>query len=144
MAAKGTTLSKEEEGQLSELFAQSLNLTGAKAKDVLKKPAQAQLLAQLIRDNRIDTPEASAAALGKLDAKAATLIVAAVTSPGKLQDDKRGYIVSRVLDGSLKSTDQVNAACKYLETKELPVDQADFDKECGVGEYHVNGSDSSS
>ena len=33
------------------------------------------------------------------------------------------------------------AAAKYVETHPPPIDVQDFDKECGVGAYHMNHLD---
>lgn len=30
------------------------------------------------------------------------------------------------------------AATKYVETHKVPIDQSDFDKECGIGMYHIS------
>jgi len=140
MADKNAALSKEEEQELSQLYASSLNLASSKSKDLLKKPAQAHLLADIIRSHGLGSQEAGpSSAGGKFDGKVGTLLVTAVTSPLKLDDEKRKYVVTRVLDGSLKSTDQVNAASKFLESKDLPVDQAEFDEESGVGECYGPG-----
>ncbi|KDN48497.1 putative glutamine-tRNA ligase [Tilletiaria anomala UBC 951] len=128
MASKAVPLPKEEADELAQLFADRLSFTGAKAKDLLKKPPQAKLLAKLVAGFEIGSSEAK-----KIDSKAATLVVTAATNPTAIEYEKREYIVKRILDGSLKSNDQVNAACKFLEGNNLSVEDSVFDHECGVG-----------
>ncbi|KAK0521392.1 Glutaminyl-tRNA synthetase [Tilletia horrida] len=118
---------------LLELFASSLALTGSKALDIVSQPKQATALSDTVR--ALNLNERSPA----LDAKTGSLVVSAVTYPGgsgsALTEEKRRYVVQRVLDGALKSTDQVTTALKYLEKEQgsEPADKADFDAACGVG-----------
>jgi len=110
---------------LLDLFASSLSLTGPKALDIVKQPKQATALAGTIK----------ALNLSALDAKRGALVVSAVTAASG-SEGKRRYVVARVLDGSLRTNDQVTTALKYLEKVEGdggPTDQADFDAACGVG-----------
>ncbi|KAK0549615.1 Glutaminyl-tRNA synthetase [Tilletia horrida] len=112
---------------LLDLFSSSLNLTGPKALDLVKQPKQSAALADTIK----------ALQLSSVDAKRGALIVTAVTSSGGagITEEKRRYVVQRVLDESLKTTDQVTTALKYLEKSGTaePKDKTDFDQACGVG-----------
>ncbi|KAE8219666.1 hypothetical protein CF319_g6681 [Tilletia indica] len=118
---------------LLDLFASSLSLTGPKAIDIVRQPKQATALEEAIKTHNLNTLSTP------LDAKTGALVVSAVTSSGGsgLNEEKRKYVVQRVLDGSLRTTDQVTAALKYLDNKSESVpssaDQAGFDAACGVG-----------
>ncbi|KAJ7929942.1 glutamine-tRNA ligase [Mycena leptocephala] len=50
-----------------------------------------------------------------------------------IAEEKRAYVVRKITDAQLKSVDQVAAAVKYVEGHPMPIDDADFDKSCGVG-----------
>lgn len=126
--SKPAALTPDETAALSSVFAERLSLSGAKAKDVLKKPDAARLLAHI----------AGEAPAGPVDPKVASLLVTAATSPLKLADAQRSYIASRALDGSLKSNDQVNAAAAFLQGKpEDNVDRTAFDEAAGVGAFSL-------
>ncbi|GJE84275.1 glutaminyl-tRNA synthetase [Phanerochaete sordida] len=110
--------------ELVELF-KSIGLTQSKAAEAAKSPKSATTLKDIINTKQL---------AGKnLDEKTAVLLAALAVQGNKLGADERGYAVDAILDGRLKSTDQVAAATKYLESHPVPVDQADFDKQCGVG-----------
>ncbi|KIP10691.1 hypothetical protein PHLGIDRAFT_125388 [Phlebiopsis gigantea 11061_1 CR5-6] len=110
--------------ELVELF-KSIGLTQSKAAEAAKNPKSAATLKDIIEKKQLS---------GKsLDEKTSVLLAALAVQGSKLGEDERGYAVDAILDGRLKSTDQVSAAAKYLEASPLPVDQADFDKQCGVG-----------
>lgn len=137
-----------------DLF-RSIGLTQAKASEAAKSAKSAGLLQDLI--------ERHALTGGRIDDKQAGLVAALAVQGAKIGEDERGYVVDAIVDGRLKSTDQVNgtvssqrpcvvhisntsdahaetrnpaAAVKFLETHSLPVDQAQFDHECGVGQSH--------
>ncbi|EPQ59008.1 glutaminyl-tRNA synthetase [Gloeophyllum trabeum ATCC 11539] len=109
---------------LVELF-KTIGLAQSKAAEAAKSPKSAAVLKELIQ--RHDLP-------GKnLDEKQGTLMAALATQGGRLGEGERSYVLNAILDGRLKSTDQVNAAVKHLDSHPLPVDQKEFDRECGVG-----------
>lgn len=125
--SKPAALAPEEENSLSAAFSERLSLTGSKAKDVLKKPDAARLLASILQNHVSNAT---------VDPKVAGLLVTASTSPLKLTDAQRTYIASRALDGSLKSNDQVNAAAAFLQAKpDGDVDTKAFDEAAGVGMF---------
>ncbi|TFY75813.1 hypothetical protein EWM64_g8196, partial [Hericium alpestre] len=94
-----------------ELF-KSIGLTQAKAAEAAKSAKSATVLQDLIERHGLATR--------KSDERQAVL-VAALAVPGvKLEEAQRDYVLGAILDGRLKSVDQVN-------------DDKDFDKECGVG-----------
>lgn len=141
--------------RLVDLFA-TISLTGQKAIDTIRNPNLCSSLENVIEKEGLSTKG--------LDAKGGTLVVSAVTLGINLPEEKRSYVVRRILDGSLKTTDQVSgacswmrmmssigpllisisllsasprtAACKYIEPLSGEVDQSEFDRECGVGKWH--------
>ncbi|KAI0089139.1 glutaminyl-tRNA synthetase [Irpex rosettiformis] len=122
MAPKAAT--SAETTELIELF-KSIGLTQAKAAEAAKSPKNAATLKDIIEKKAL---------VGKnLDEKTSVLLAAVAVQSSKLGDLEREYAVDAILDGRLKSTDQVSAAVKYLEVKPTPIDQADFDKQTGVG-----------
>ena len=126
----------------------SIGLSHAKASEAAKSAKSAALLEGLI--------ERHALAGGRIDEKQAGLVAALAVQGAKIGEDERGYVVNAIIDGRLKSTDQVNgasqhprgstpsryvrltsrhtAAVKFLETHPLPVDDVQFGHECGVGQ----------
>ena len=144
---KGTS---PETAAYIDLF-KSIGLTQAKASEAAKSAKSAALLQDLI--------ERHALTGGHIDEKQAGLVAALAVQGAKIGEDERGYVVNAITCGRLKSTDQVNgtsqrpcvgrfrsntsdahadaahaAAVKFLEAHSLPVDQAQFDRECGVGQ----------
>ncbi|TCD70441.1 hypothetical protein EIP91_003522 [Steccherinum ochraceum] len=118
------TAPSAETNDLIELF-KSLGLTQAKAAEAAKNPKNAATLKDIIDKHAL---------IGKnVEEKQAVLLATLAVSGSKLAEAERAYAVDAILDGRLKSTDQVTAASKYLEANALPIDHADFDKQCGVG-----------
>lgn len=113
-----------ENARLLKLF-ESLNLTGNRALETLTNPKHTSALESVIADNNLTAQT--------IDPKASALIITAST--GKEASDKasRDYVVSRIVDGSLTSTDQVNTAYKYLASVHGTPDTQQFNAECGVG-----------
>ncbi|OCH92179.1 glutaminyl-tRNA synthetase [Obba rivulosa] len=109
---------------LIELF-KSIGLTQSKAAEAAKSAKSAATLKDIIQTHGLIEKN--------LEEKQAVLLASLAVQGGKLGESERGYVVSAILDGRLKSTDQVTAAVKYLEAHPLPIEQADFDKHCGVG-----------
>ncbi|KAF6762083.1 glutamine-tRNA ligase [Ephemerocybe angulata] len=106
----------------------TIGLSDSKAAEAAKSPKSAAILKELI--------EANTAIAQGVEEKKANLIVAlsgALAKAGAVGTEERAYVVGRILDESLKSVDQVAAAVKYAESHTLPFDEAEFDKECGVG-----------
>lgn len=110
--------------ELIDLF-KSIGLTQSKAAEAAKSPKSAAYLRDIIKQYSLSEK--------KPDEKQAVLLATLAVQGSKLGDSERSYAVDAILDGRLKSTDQVSAASKYLEIHPTPVDQAEFDKECGVG-----------
>ncbi|KAI9507513.1 glutamine-tRNA ligase [Russula earlei] len=107
-----------------DLF-KSIGLTQAKASEAAKSAKSAALLQVLIRRHALTG--------GRIDEKQASLVAALAVQGAKIGEDEQGYIVNAIVDDRLKTTDQVNAAVKFLGAHPLPVDDAQFDHECGVG-----------
>jgi len=120
--------SDPEVKRLLEQFA-SISFTGQKANETLRNAKRAEVLSKLIEKSHL--------AEKKLDTKGGALIVAAASNaPNDLSFECRSYVIERIVDGSLTTTDRVSEACKYMGNVEDPtkVDKAAFDTSCGVGE----------
>ncbi|KAH9972938.1 glutamine-tRNA ligase [Lactifluus volemus] len=122
--SKSTPATSPETAAYIELF-KSIGLTQAKAAEAAKSAKSAALLQRLIEKHELTG--------GRIDEKQAGLVAALAVQGAKMEEDERGYIVDAIIHGRLKSNDQVNAAVRYLESHHLPVDDAQFDTECGVG-----------
>ena len=93
--------------ELVELF-KSIGLTQSKAAEAAKSPKSATTLKDIIEKKQL---------AGKnLDEKTAVLLAAVAVQGSKLGEDERGYAVDAILDGRLKSTDQVSGNCAYMCT----------------------------
>ena len=136
-----------ETAELVELF-KKIGLTQSKAAEAAKSAKSATALRAIVDAHALATREPP------LEEKQAVLLAAlAVQSAGKLADGERDYAVGAVLDGRLKTTDQVAGewlskvcwnvmvlrverrieATKYLEGHPVPVEDVAFDAACGVG-----------
>lgn len=115
-----------ENARLLKLF-ESLNLSGNRAIETLTNPKHVAALESVIADNQLTDKS--------IDPKASALIISASTGKDASNKVSRNYVVSRIVDGSLTSSDQVNAAYKFLATVDGEPDKATFDKECGVGKF---------
>lgn len=114
--------------RLLDQFA-TISFTGQKATETVRNAKRAEVLSQLIEKNGL--------ADKKLDVKSGALVVAAASNPpADLSVESRSYVVSRIIDGSLTSTDRVTEACKYMGgiSDVDKIDKASFDEACGVGE----------
>ncbi|KAG2013282.1 glutamine-tRNA ligase [Coprinopsis cinerea AmutBmut pab1-1] len=109
-----------------ELF-KSIGLSQAKAAEAAKSPKSATILKEIIEGN--------AKIAAGVEEKQAGLIASLSVSLAKadLGAPERDYVINKILNGDLKTVDQVNAAVKYLQANPSPVNNAEFDKECGVG-----------
>ncbi|PPQ77709.1 hypothetical protein CVT25_011144 [Psilocybe cyanescens] len=106
----------------------SMGLTQAKAIEATKAPKSAAVLQDII-DSNTD-------AVTGLEEKQATLIAnlaVVISKAGPIAPEGRDYVLKAVLDSRLKTIDQITAAVKYVEANKLPVDEAQFNSECGVG-----------
>ncbi|KAG8982735.1 hypothetical protein FRB90_006592, partial [Tulasnella sp. 427] len=112
---------------VAELIAsfQAIGLSKPKATDAARNPKNAATLKEIVDENDLK---------GKgLNEKQASLVATLAIQAGNLGSTERSYVVSGVSDGKLKSVDQVTAAVKYLEAHPAPVNDEEFNKECGVG-----------
>lgn len=94
----------------------SIGLTQAKASEAAKSAKSAALLQDLI--------ERHALVGGRIDEKQASLVAALAVQGAKIGEDERGYVVNAIIDGRLKSTDQVNGACQRRQGSSVPIRQA--------------------
>ncbi|KAL1735985.1 tRNA synthetases class I, catalytic domain-containing protein [Schizophyllum commune] len=109
---------------------EAIGLPHAKAVEAAKSAKQAAALKDIIEKYQLDKREP------KLEEKQAGLISALAGQVAKAQnttEEARDFVVDKILEGKLKTTDQAVAAAKYVETHSPPIDIQDFDKECGVG-----------
>ncbi|OJT10371.1 hypothetical protein TRAPUB_13130 [Trametes pubescens] len=113
-----------ETAELVELF-KKIGLTQAKAAEAAKNPKSAGTLRGIIESHDLVNKQ--------LDDKQAVLLAALVVPGSKLGEAERSYAVDAILDGRLKTTDQVSEAAKYLDAHPAPVNDAEFDQACGVG-----------
>lgn len=128
---------------LVSLF-KSLGLTQAKALEAAKSPKSAAVLQDLIEKHSL---------VGRTDEKQASLVVALAGQLSKSEnvgEPERKYVIDKILEGDLKSVDQVTGmyeslstlclaqhdtvATQYIETHPVPLsDEAEFNQECGIG-----------
>ena len=93
--------------ELIELF-KSIGLTQSKAAEAAKSPKSAATLKDIIETKGLP---------GKnLDEKTSVLLAALAVQGSKLGADERGYAVDAILDGRLKSTDQVSGNHTFMRT----------------------------
>ncbi len=99
--SKGTSAVSPETAAYVDLF-KSIGLTQAKAAEAAKSAKSAALLQGLIERHSLTG--------GRVDEKQAGLVAALAVQGAKIGEDERGYVVDTIIDGRLKSTDQVNGA----------------------------------
>ncbi|KAG7096746.1 hypothetical protein E1B28_004158 [Marasmius oreades] len=111
---------------LISLF-KSIGLTQAKANEAAKSPKAAATLKNLIDryslNSRNDVNEKNAGLIAAL---------AGQLAKSDCSNDTEKYVLEKILDGKLKSVDQVTAAVKYV-TCHSTISDAEFNEECGVG-----------
>jgi len=90
----------EEIDTLAAKF-ETIGLNQAKAKDAAKSPKIAEPLKHLVESFKLSERSVN-------DKQASLLVHFAPPSSKLAGDQERGYIVDRIVDGKLKSTDQVN------------------------------------
>jgi glutaminyl-tRNA synthetase len=106
---KGTS---PETAAYIDLF-KSIGLSQAKASEASKSAKGAALLQDLI--------ERHALTGGRIDEKQAGLVAALAVQGAKIGEDERGYVVHAIIDGRLKSTDQVNGASHHPRSSRFPI-----------------------
>ena len=95
-----------------DLF-KSIGLSQAKASEASKNAKSAALLQDLI--------ERHALTGRRIDEKQAGLVAALAVQGAKIGEDERGYVVNAIVDGRLKSTDQVNGASQHPRRSRFPM-----------------------
>ena len=88
-----------ETAELIELF-KKIGLTQSKAAEAAKSPKSASTLKGIIESHDLVSKN--------LDEKQAVLLAALAVQGAKLGDGERSYVVAAILDGRLKTTDQVS------------------------------------
>lgn len=99
MAPK-TTPTTEEIDELTAKF-ETIGLNQAKAKDAAKSAKIAEPLKHLVETFKLSERSVN-------DKQASLLVHFAPPSSKLAGDQERGYIIDKIVDGKLKSTDQVN------------------------------------
>ncbi|CAE6391096.1 unnamed protein product [Rhizoctonia solani] len=110
--------------ELISLF-QSIGLSSSKATEVARGPKTAASLKELIQAHGLESKG--------LDEKQGALVSSLSTQGAKLGPTEKAYIIDAIVDRRLKSGEQLSAAIKYLSAHPSPIDDAQFNKECGVG-----------
>ncbi|KAL0949344.1 hypothetical protein HGRIS_009414 [Hohenbuehelia grisea] len=127
MASKAPKPLPPDQQALLPLFKQ-IGLPDVKAYEAAKSPKGALALKEIIERNNLtekNVEERHAVIIAALAGQLAK-------GPG-VGASEEAYVVDRILDGKLKTVDQVNAAVKYSETHRVPINDTEFDQECGVG-----------
>lgn len=88
-----------ETAEIIELF-KSIGLTQSKAAEAAKSPKSAVVLKEIIEKNKL--------AEKQIEEKQAVLLANLAVQGSKLGEHAREYAVEAILDGRLKSTDQVS------------------------------------
>jgi glutaminyl-tRNA synthetase len=97
--------------ELIELF-KSIGLTQSKAAEAAKSSKSAATLKEIIEKKQLSGKD--------LDEKSGVLLASLAVQGSKLGEDERGYAVDAILDGRLKSTDQVSGnAMVFMQDFEL-------------------------
>ncbi|KAF8314698.1 glutamine-tRNA ligase [Clavulina sp. PMI_390] len=111
----------------------AIGLNDTKSIEAARAPKQASILLSFIDRGDLKAKRDS----GELDDKklglVAALCVACASPNSKVEEEGRLYGLNAILDGRLKSNEQVSAAAKFLETNPPPIDAKKFDAACGVG-----------
>ncbi|EEB90522.1 hypothetical protein MPER_11259, partial [Moniliophthora perniciosa FA553] len=122
------------EDPLIPLF-KSIGLNQPKAVEAAKSPKAAATLKNLI-------DKYSLASHDSADEKNAGLIAAFAGQLAKtdgVTEEQEKYVLDRILDGKLKSVDQVTAAVKHVASHPT-INEGEFYRECGIG-YSVTAEE---
>lgn len=94
---------------IAELIAtfQTIGLSSAKATDAARNPKNAAVLKDLIVANSLNATA--------LDEKRASLVATLAIQAGNLGEPERTFAVDAIVDGRLKSVDQVSGVCLSLD-----------------------------
>jgi glutaminyl-tRNA synthetase len=117
------------EDVLAPRFA-ALGLSEKVLKDATRNKKLAAAWAEVLEEAGIDGNKS--VDNPKLAATLGTLVTAIAKGDGDL-GGKRGYVTKAILDGRIKTNVQVEAAIKHVKAASGDIDDAAFDKDCGVG-----------
>ncbi|KAF8528937.1 glutaminyl-tRNA synthetase [Hysterangium stoloniferum] len=104
---------------------QSINLSQTKAVETARNSKNTSSLKELIDRNDLIAKE--------LEEKQANSILQLAVQGTRIDLEQQDIIVTNIVNGKLKTSDQVTAAVKYLEEHPLPIDESHFNLDCGVG-----------
>ncbi|KIJ56598.1 hypothetical protein M422DRAFT_148933 [Sphaerobolus stellatus SS14] len=108
----------------------SISLNETKSLETVRNSKTTAALQELIDRNDLTSKN--------IEEKQANLILHLALQGSKLDPEKQDFVVAAIVDGRLKTNDQVTAAIKYLEDRTLPVDETEFCSECGVGQFNIS------
>lgn len=118
-------LNDPEVARIIDLFSK-ISYTGPKAAETSRNAKHVSAIEAAISKNGLAEKD--------LDAKRGQLVVNAVTQCGNLSDDKKDFLVAKVVKGDLDNDDRVKTAIKSLAALgDKPVEEKAFDEACGVG-----------
>ncbi|KAL9712895.1 Glutaminyl-tRNA synthetase [Leucoagaricus gongylophorus] len=109
-------------------FFESFGLTTAKALEAAKSPKPANILKELIEQINLGVKDFGQ----ETGVLLVTLAIELSKSPS-CTNTEREYVLKRIVNGDLKTVDQVNAAVKFVDINRSPVNDKEFDGACGVG-----------
>jgi len=141
------SMSKSESSVDLIILFTKIGLSKAKAEEAAKSPKSSAILKEIIECNND--------VLSGIDEKKATLLSNLSIALSKTSDIdvvRRDYVVKAILESKLATVDQISgensvravkgvsisqlvlsAAVKYLRLHKPPIDDIEFNKECGVG-----------
>lgn len=131
--------------ELISLF-QTIGFSQAKATETAKNSKNALALKDIIVKSDLSSR--------KVDDKTGSLVAGLASQSTKLGDPEKQYVTEAILDGRLKSSEQVSgelisfkkqyhhlnlivAAVKFVDANGVPEEASKFNDECGVGEIDV-------
>ncbi|CAO1622787.1 unnamed protein product [Sympodiomycopsis kandeliae] len=118
-------LDDPEVARIIDLFSK-ISYTGPKAQETTRNAKHVAAIESVITRNNL--------AEQNLDAKLGSNVVFGATQGTALPEEKRDYLVKKIVKGDLDNDDRIKTAIKFLgSVKGDTVEEAAFDKECGVG-----------
>ncbi|CAO1612529.1 unnamed protein product [Jaminaea pallidilutea] len=110
--------------RITERFAQ-ISYTGPKALETVKNAKHVKAIEDAIERHNLSDAQ--------IDPRKGQLIVMAATqSPASFDDQRRGFLITKTIEGELDSEDRVKTAIKWLEGV-ASINEAEFRDVCGVG-----------
>jgi glutaminyl-tRNA synthetase len=108
----------------------ALGLSEKVLKDATRNKKVAAVWTEVLQEAGIDGSKS--VENPKLAATLGALVTASAKGDGDL-GGKREYVTKAILDGRIKTNVQVEAAVKHVKAMKGEIDDAAFNKDCGVG-----------